>query len=186
MKDLECQKRKDPVARMISDITALEVVEWLIEFHGLDKSSAETVERNLREQFKWHRLQGRLDRGGFAVVMAELLQMRRSPMTLERPPKESVKKVAAGKNLTREQLATLVNRIALSALNWNQGMEDGDRGPGNNPVCIVIYDDGSGLVANGIRGNSDDVMNIQMRFGDAEEAADYLVEHYDALDVDER
>lgn len=185
MKNASCNERKDPVERMVHDLTAAEMVEWLIEYHGLDKGSAETVEINLREQLKWHRLQGRLDRGGFALIAAELLRMRRSPMTLERPSKEVVKNLGR-KNITREQLVTLINRLALSALDWNQAQEDGDRGPGNDPVCIVVYDDGSGLVATGIRGSYDDVMNVQMRFGEAEEAADYLVEYYDALEVDER
>ena len=84
-KNADCHERRDPVARMVLDLSAQEVVDWLIEFHGLDKGSAKTVEMNLREQFKWHRLQGRLDRGGVAVIVAELLQMRRSPMTLEKP-----------------------------------------------------------------------------------------------------
>jgi hypothetical protein len=88
MKNPKCNERRDPVARMVSDLSAQEVVEWLIEYHGLNEESAKTVEMNLREQFKWHRLQGRLDRGGFAVIVAELLRLRRSPMTLEKPSRE--------------------------------------------------------------------------------------------------
>lgn len=52
MKTNEREMRKDPVARMVCDLSAEEVVGWLIEFHGLDKSSAQTVEMNLREQFR--------------------------------------------------------------------------------------------------------------------------------------
>lgn len=70
---------------MVRDTTPEEFVEWLVEYHGLPKGSARTVEMNLREQFKWHRLQGRLDRNTTAGLVAELLLMRRSPMTLEKP-----------------------------------------------------------------------------------------------------
>lgn len=89
MRVISCNERNDPVERMVRDMTAKEFVEWLVEHHNLPKGSAETVEMNLREQYKWHRLQGRLDRGGTAMVIAEMLQMRQSPKTLERPPKES-------------------------------------------------------------------------------------------------
>lgn len=82
-----CTQRKDPVARMVRDMTAQDVVNWLVEYHGLPKSSADTVEMNLREQFKWHRLQGRLDQNTTAGLVAQLLVMRQSPMVLEKPVK---------------------------------------------------------------------------------------------------
>lgn len=89
MDSLSCDERVDPVSRMVRDLTAQEFVDWLIEYHGLPAASASTVEMNLREQYKWHRLQGRLDRSGAALVVAELLQMRRSPLALElRPQKQ--------------------------------------------------------------------------------------------------
>lgn len=85
---MKCNERKDPVDQMVRDMTAKEVVDWLVEYHRLPKSSASTVESNLREQFKWHRLQGRLDRGGFALIVACMLNMRSSVMKLVRPVAE--------------------------------------------------------------------------------------------------
>lgn len=84
---MNCDDRKDPVDRMIRDMTAEETVAWMVKYHGLSEGSAETVAMNLREQYKWHRLQGRLDHSGAALVIAELLQMRRSTLSLEKPKK---------------------------------------------------------------------------------------------------
>lgn len=77
-------KRKDPVARLVHDMTAAEVTGWLVEFHGLNPSSSKTVEDNLRDQFKYHRLQGRLDRNSNLAILAELLKLRQSVKVLER------------------------------------------------------------------------------------------------------
>ena len=85
MKTFEAHERTDPVARMVTDLTAEEMTDWLIEHHGLNESSRQTVESNLREQFRWHRLQGRLDRDDTAKTVAELLSMYRPPETLESP-----------------------------------------------------------------------------------------------------
>ncbi len=86
IKDLDCDKRDDPVTRVVRDLSAEEMVEWLVDYHGLPKESADTVLLNLREQYRWHRLQGRLDRNTTAGLVAELLLMRRSPMVLEKRP----------------------------------------------------------------------------------------------------
>lgn len=85
MKKRSCDERRDPVARMVRDLTAREFVDWLVEHHGLPKGSADTVESNLREQYKWHRLQGRLDNNPTAHLLATILSMRASPKALERP-----------------------------------------------------------------------------------------------------
>lgn len=80
-----CDEREDPVERMVRDLTAEEFVAWLVKYHNLPESAGDTVVRNLREQYRWHRLQGRLDKSGAALVIAELLNMRRSPLMLETP-----------------------------------------------------------------------------------------------------
>jgi len=85
MKTMTCDQRSDPVARMVRDLTADEFVAWLVEYHGLPQSSASTVEMNLREQYKWHRLQGRLDQNTTAGLVAQLFLIRRSPLTLAKP-----------------------------------------------------------------------------------------------------
>lgn len=61
LKKLSCDKRKDRVSRKIRNVTAKELVDWMIEYHGLPKGSRDTVTRNLQEQFDWHRIQGRLE-----------------------------------------------------------------------------------------------------------------------------
>ncbi len=78
-------KRDDPVDRLVRDCTPAEFVEWLVKYKKLPPEQAENVEINLREQFKWHRLQGRLDRPSFAAVLAQLLGLRGSPSRLRRP-----------------------------------------------------------------------------------------------------
>lgn len=81
----ECHKREDPVERLVTDCTAAEFVQWLVKSHNLPEGSAKTVEMNLREQFRWHRLQGRLDTHPTALVVAQLLGMRADIKKLERP-----------------------------------------------------------------------------------------------------
>ena len=80
-------ERTDPVSRMVRNMTAQETVDWLVKYHGLPESSAATVEANLREQYKWHRLQGRLDTRPTAAVVAQLLCLRQSVKALEKPEK---------------------------------------------------------------------------------------------------
>lgn len=84
---MNADERTDPVERLVRDASGEEMAEWMVKYHGLKPSSAETVASNLREQFKWHRLQGRLDQKPTAAVIAEIFLMRRSPLTLKTPEK---------------------------------------------------------------------------------------------------
>lgn len=84
MKELSCDKKRDPVNRMIRNLTAAEFVAWLVEYHGLPHHAAETVEMNLREQLKWQRLQGRLDRRPAISVIAQIFRLRSSVNRLDR------------------------------------------------------------------------------------------------------
>jgi hypothetical protein len=70
----ERSKRADPVDRMVADSTPSEFVAWMVKYHGLpDKPwTRETVESNLAEQFRWHRLRGRLDRHPWLAALVEL------------------------------------------------------------------------------------------------------------------
>lgn len=74
-----CNTSADPVR----DLSAEAFTAWLIECHGLPESAQLTVVGNLREQFKWHRLQGRLDRHPVLSLLAELLALRWPVKTLE-------------------------------------------------------------------------------------------------------
>lgn len=74
----------DPIRRMVRDFTAEEMVEWM-QFRGSLEKFDQCIADNLREQFKWHRLQGRIDRHPLLIVIAELWGLRRKPKTLERP-----------------------------------------------------------------------------------------------------
>jgi hypothetical protein len=78
-------KSDDPVQRMVSAGTPEFFVTWLIEHHGAKESSRKTIESNLREQFRWHRLQGRLDRGGWLNFFATLMGLKQSPIELKTP-----------------------------------------------------------------------------------------------------
>lgn len=89
MEPTSVELRTDPVGRMVCDLTPKEFVDWMVKYHGLPPESAKTVESNLLEQYKWHRLQGRLDRGWQVLsALAELVGLRQSPMVLEYPKKE--------------------------------------------------------------------------------------------------
>lgn len=82
---MKWSERKDPVARMVCDSTAEEFVEWMVKYKKLDPAQAENVESNLREAFKWHRLQGRIDRSPLLQTIAVLLGLRQSVSALEKP-----------------------------------------------------------------------------------------------------
>jgi hypothetical protein len=69
----------------VRDLTAEEFADWLIQSHGANEGSRSTIEIALRSQFKWHRLQGRLDQRSTAAVIAEIFHIRQSSMALETP-----------------------------------------------------------------------------------------------------
>jgi len=75
----------DPVQRRVCALTAHHFTEWLINSHGANRKSDVTIESNLIEQFQWHRLQGRLDRGGLLQFIATWLGLRQSPLELKHP-----------------------------------------------------------------------------------------------------
>lgn len=86
------QTNPDPVSRMVAHGTAREYVDWM-RFRGdISRAEAEPnadgwncLECNLREAFKWHRLQGRLDRHPILAIIAQLMGLRQSVKVLERP-----------------------------------------------------------------------------------------------------
>ena len=79
----------DPVQDMVRALSAEEYAEWMVKYHGLPEASARTIELNLREAFKWHRLQGRLDRHPSLAVLAELLMLRQSAKALKTPERDA-------------------------------------------------------------------------------------------------
>ena len=77
---------------MVCSMTSQETLDWLrfrgtitAEEHAVDGNGFNTLEANLREQYKWHRLQGRLDRFPFLAALAELWKLRQSVKVLEAP-----------------------------------------------------------------------------------------------------
>jgi hypothetical protein len=82
------ENEDDPVDAMCRAMSAEKFVDWLIEYKGMDEGSRDNVVMNLREQFKWHRLQGRCDRRPFLLVLAELFGMRQGVKALQTPTKK--------------------------------------------------------------------------------------------------
>ena len=72
----------DPVSALVLNISAREFTQWLVEHHGLKSEHAGIVETNLHLQFKWHRLQGRLDRRAWLRDLARLWGLWRDPRGL--------------------------------------------------------------------------------------------------------
>jgi hypothetical protein len=83
-KEFACSSRPDPVDRMVRDCTAAEFTDWLVWAKSMPEECRENTESNLREQFKWHRLQGRLDHQSFLSLLAHLWGLR-TKKSLERP-----------------------------------------------------------------------------------------------------
>lgn len=80
-----CEDRKDPVDRMLRDCMAKEFTDWMLQYKSLIPAEAENVEVNLREQFKWHRLQGRIDQSPLLIFIATLWGLRGSVARLNKP-----------------------------------------------------------------------------------------------------
>jgi hypothetical protein len=76
---------EDPVDAQCAAITAEGMVDWLIKYHSLPEGARDIVTLNLRQQFRWHRLQGRCDRRPFLLVLAELFRVRQSAKELRSP-----------------------------------------------------------------------------------------------------
>lgn len=75
----------DPVDAKVAAMTAEEVVEWLTKYHGLAPDSAGTVVMNLREQFRFHRLQGRVDQRPALAVLMDIFKLRQDVQQLRTP-----------------------------------------------------------------------------------------------------
>lgn len=69
LKEQEFRQRDDVPMRNIQDLTAKETVDWLVEYHGLPKDSADTVRMNLESQYGWHNLRGRVMAGKFPTTI---------------------------------------------------------------------------------------------------------------------
>lgn len=78
-------KGDDPVQNMVPAFSAHGMTDWLVNHHHLPEGSRKTVESNLQEQFRWHRMQGRLDRGGWLNFFATLMGLKQSPHDLKTP-----------------------------------------------------------------------------------------------------
>lgn len=104
-------------------------------------------------------------------------------------------------NITRQQLINLLEQLVSSQGNWNQTVADDDRGPNNNALCIILYDDGSGVIgdfsgfvhgsdlisghSHALSAKAEDIINVQCDFPAVEQAADWLIEYHQALESQE-
>jgi len=85
-----------------------------------------------------------------------------------------------GQNITRDQLKALLERLAVSQYSINCALPE-DRCP--HALAIVIYDDGSARI--GSRHVGGDDTDALQPFNDPDQAADYLIEYYEALEAAE-
>lgn len=95
-------------------------------------------------------------------------------------------------NITKEQLVNLISQLCYSLEGWNDCVEEpGERGRNNDPLIMILHEDGSGIFASSIYPSESffapykDFMNVQHEFSNVEECAAYLIEYYDALEVTE-
>jgi len=73
--DPEFTKRPDEYDRLVRDMTAAELVDWMIKYHKLPVDARHTVLHNLEEQYRYHRLRGRLDRIDPATAGTHIQQL---------------------------------------------------------------------------------------------------------------
>lgn len=52
--------------------------------------------------------------------------------------------------MTKPALESVIDAMAELIGDWNAAAEDGDRGPDNKAIALIVWDDGSGKV--GVRG----------------------------------
>lgn len=116
-------KQSDPVQNMIRVSSPEKFATWLIDCHGAKASSRRTLETNLAEQMRWHRLQGRIDQSPLLVGLAELWKLRQSPDSLAYKPDPSSWEVA-------QRLAD-VPRIDECLRSFNSDPT------GDNAICLI-------------------------------------------------
>ena len=76
---------------------------------------------------------------------------------------------------TRQQLVGVVEALIELIDEWNDNAMDGDRGRNNNALCLLIWDDGSGMLGT----QFGDVFNKQMEFDNSEELCQALEPWFD-------
>ena len=77
--------------------------------------------------------------------------------------------------ITRQQLIGVVEALTELIDEWNDNAMDDDRGRDNNALCLLIWDDGSGMLGT-VFG---DIFNKQMEFDNSEELCTALDPWFD-------
>lgn len=80
--------------------------------------------------------------------------------------------------ITKAQLTTVLEALTELIDEWNDLAEDEDRGRGNNALCLLIWDDGSGKLGT----QFGDVFNMQGEFDGPEEFIELLVPWLDFVE----
>lgn len=88
------------------------------------------------------------------------------------------KKVLAG------EMSKAICNLANIVEDWNDAeAEPGERGPGNGAIGLVVFDDGSGFIADFQQSLDDDPLGngyVVHRFSNPEEAQDWFFENISA------
>jgi hypothetical protein len=74
--------------------------------------------------------------------------------------------------LTKAQVEQAFDHLAEVAESWNDCADDGDRGRGNDAVCLLLFEDGSGLLGSVF--DSVENFNTQFSFEDTEQLVNYI------------
>lgn len=76
--------------------------------------------------------------------------------------------------VNKDELVNVFNALTELIYQWNEP-EDNDRGRSNDPLCLMLWDDGGGKL--GVQ--FADAFNEQISFDDIEQLVDYLMEWFE-------
>lgn len=82
------------------------------------------------------------------------------------------------KSEIKRSLSSTLECLAELIYEWNQSAADGDRGPSNNAIALILYDDGSGKVCTywgGFEGRGEH-LNTQIQFDNVADGIDRLLD----------
>ena len=81
--------------------------------------------------------------------------------------------------MTKQELYIFLEALRYFIEDCNDAVADDDRGRANDALCLVLYDDGSGMIGTmgmGIPAPTAGEMNVQCAFATIEHAVDFLAD----------